>query len=294
MGRRLGQHFLRNKEVAKKITDALELSQGDAVLEVGAGRGALTRELIASLASFPPEADPPLAEASGASKTSKGRVVAIEKDGRLAESLRTKIKDPEVPFEIIEGDMLKVLPELAKSYKALPAGRQVKAIKPCLPAGRYKLVGNIPYYLTGRLFRIIGELERKPKTVVLMIQKEVAERVSASPPKMNLLAASVQFWADTEVLFSVSQKEFVPQPKVESAVIKLKIKKRELTEKQIKNYYSLVKILFKQPRKTILNNLSAGLEKPKKELAVLKKRKNENSEQNLDWHSVQVCLKKDA
>ncbi|OGG41270.1 hypothetical protein A3A21_03900 [Candidatus Jorgensenbacteria bacterium RIFCSPLOWO2_01_FULL_45_25b] len=253
MGARLGQHFLKNPTVIERIISALQLAEGDFVIEIGPGRGALTREIIARLQNF---------------KIAK--FVAIEKDERLARALASSFQSiskhqfSNAQHIIIEGDALKVLPEISKDYK-------LKAIS-------YKLVGNIPYYITGKLLRTIGELEHKPTLTVLMTQKEVAERVCAKPPfmnparsrslqtietmvtlkqsafnGMNLLAACVQYWADAEYLFSVSKQEFQPPPKVASAVIRLKIKDQGL--KINDKYYKLVNVLFKQPRKTILNNL---------------------------------------
>ncbi|MDP2704597.1 MAG: 16S rRNA (adenine(1518)-N(6)/adenine(1519)-N(6))-dimethyltransferase RsmA [bacterium] len=229
MGRPLGQHFLRNPEISRRIVEALDLRSGDTVVEVGAGRGALTRTLIESCKL----------------KVDKLRITAIERDEKLAADLGLRIKDQ--GFEIITGDALKILPEVTQKFN-----------------GGYKLVGNIPYYITGKLLRVIGELEHKPEVTILMIQKEVAERVSAKSPRFNLLAASVQAWAEVEVLFQVSRREFKPMPKVESAVVRLRLKTQDLRLRD--EYYRLMKIIFKQPRKTILNNLSAGFDLPKEKL----------------------------
>ncbi len=159
------------------------------------------------------------------------KIIAIEKDKELVEFLKKRFAESK-NVEIIEGDALKVFP---------------------FPIQNYKIVGNIPYYITGYLFRILGELKNKPSLIVLMIQKEVAERVCANPPKMNLFAASVQFWAEPKIISSVSKKNFRPMPKVDSAVIKLKplVTVSGSSEK----YYKFIKVLFKQPRKTIMNNL---------------------------------------
>jgi 16S rRNA (adenine1518-N6/adenine1519-N6)-dimethyltransferase len=191
------------------------------VVEVGPGHGEVTLELA---------------------KYSV-QVIAIEKDQRLAESLTQK-------FKIIEGDILKILPQLSQELKA----------------DIWKLVGNIPYYLTGYLFRLISELENKPSLIVFTIQKEVAERICALPPKMNLLAASIQIWAEPEIIDIIPARDFRPEPKVEAAIIKLKIKNEKLKIKELENYYRTAKIIFKQPRKTILNNLSDGLNLPKEKV----------------------------
>ena len=131
-------------------------------------------------------------------------------------------------------------------------------------AAHYKIVGNIPYYITGKLLRTISELDHKPERTVLLIQKEVAERICAVPPAMNRLAASVQFWADAEIVAPVPRCDFSPAPEVDSTVIVLKTKDTRqnsaapggnVVEPAL--YYRAVRGIFAQPRKTLLNNLSA-------------------------------------
>jgi len=223
---KLGQHFLINKEKIKKIIEVLELKKGDTVIEIGPGHGELTEKLKV--------------------KSLKLKVIAVEKDKKLAGAIRNLIEIQKLRnyVEIIEGDALKILLKLTKSYK--------------LKTKSYKIVGNIPYYITGRLLRILSELENKPSLIVLTVQKEVAERLIAQPPKMNLLAASVQFWAKPEIIGYISKKDFRPTPKVDSAIIRLSPTRAnaDSTQTNAENYYKLIKILFKQPRKTILNNLT--------------------------------------
>lgn len=238
MRRKLGQHFLKNRLKIKEIVAALELKNGDVVIEIGAGHGELTKELRV---------------------TDKGlKIIAIEKDGNLAQSLRDSIKSNGNLVEIIEGDALKLLPRLI------------------LKLPNYKIVGNIPYYITGRLLRIIGELHQKPKIIVLTVQKEVAERIIAKAPRMNLLAASVQIWAKAEIIGYISKREFQPIPKVDSAIVRLKL--ITLTSRSADEcykidlvYYKTLKILFKQPRKTVLNNLNAFFRKKEMIIGVLEK-----------------------
>src|SRR3989344_2057876 len=130
---------------------------------------------------------------------------------------------------------------------------------------KYKLVGNIPYYITGKLLRVLSELENKPELTVLMIQKEVAERACAQAPEMNLLAAAVQFWADPALLFSLKPNDFSPPPQVESAVIRLALRPTA-NGPQPDNYYRLIRAVYKQPRKTLFNNLRSGLKIGENEL----------------------------
>jgi len=134
----------------------------------------------------------------------------------------------------------------------------VREILPELPASEklehYAIVGNIPYYLTSFLFRIISELPIKPHTTTLLIQKEVAERVSERPPKQNLLSAIIASFADAKIIKQVSRGQFSPPPNVDSAVVQL-VTHNRYTQKEIDIYIKTAKILFSQPRKTVFNNV---------------------------------------
>jgi 16S rRNA (adenine1518-N6/adenine1519-N6)-dimethyltransferase len=214
MPRKLGQHFLRDDEALEKIAAGLEIKKTDVVVEIGPGHGELTRHLV----EYRPK-----------------KLIAIEKDKCLAEALPRNLSSlpTSTEFKIINADALKALPSLRLR--------------------RYKLIGNIPFYITGRLLRELSELKNKPEIIVLTIQKEVAERITAQPPRMNLLAAITQFWADPEIIGFIPRGKFSPPPEVDSAIIRLFPKKTKNPDQ----YYRFVKILFKQPRKTILNNLLA-------------------------------------
>src|SRR3989344_1449389 len=172
----LGQHFLHNKKALQKIADALSLRSGNIVIEVGPGHGELTELLL---------------RADGV------HVVAIEKDPALVSLLQEKFKDT-AAFEAQEGDVRFDLASIASRFDS------------------YKLAGNIPYYLTGFLFRVINELETKPELIVFTLQKEVAERIYSEPPEMNLLAASIQVWAEPKILGILQRGDFSPPPEVDS------------------------------------------------------------------------------
>ncbi|MEK9173007.1 MAG: rRNA adenine N-6-methyltransferase family protein, partial [Patescibacteria group bacterium] len=134
----------------------------------------------------------------------------------------------------------------------------------------YKLVGNIPYYITGKLFRILSDAENKPSISVFTIQREVAERITASPPKMNRLSAIIQWWAEPSIVSWLSRDDFSPKPDVDSAIVKLvsRIVDHGSGEKLVaQKYYRMVRVLFQQPRKTVLNNLAEIL--PDKERITL-------------------------
>ena len=221
----LGQHFLKNKKILKRITSFLNLKHGDIVLEIGPGHGELTRELLGHPVT----------------------VIAIERDKTLVDFLnqnfQSTFKSQFSKLEIINGNALEALPDFIKNSKLK------------IKNSNYKIAGNIPYYITGHLLRILSELEHKPEKIVLLIQKEVAERITAKPPKMNLLSAITQSWAKAEIGAFVGRKDFSPPPKVDSAVIILT--PLENTG-EYESYYQFVRHLFKQPRKTILNNLTSG------------------------------------
>ncbi|MDO8585208.1 MAG: 16S rRNA (adenine(1518)-N(6)/adenine(1519)-N(6))-dimethyltransferase RsmA [bacterium] len=232
MPQKLGQHFLKNKAVIQKIIASLDLQPGETVIEIGPGKGALTVPL------------------SRACTDAGCTLVAIEKDSSLAAELAAlKI----LGLEIITGDALEVIPQLASDYK-------LKAIS-------YKLAGNIPYYITGHLLRVVSELEVKPSRTVLMIQKEVAERLTAKPGKMNLLAAATQIWADISIIAALKPEDFSPAPKVDSAVIRIETKKhKSIKASELATYYAFIHAAFKQPRKTLLNNLSEAAGRSKADM----------------------------
>lgn len=233
---KLGQHFLKNDAALANIVKVIAPADGDWIVEIGPGHGELTVPLLRAV------------------QNKRFTVVCIEKDRSLAEVLRSLLIKETAGGNstaiIQEGDALKLLPALVESNDH---GKGIV---------RYKVVGNIPYYITGKLLHVLSELDRKPERVVLLIQKEVAERICAAPPKMNRLAASVQFWAHPAIVTLVPRRDFSPPPEVDSAIIALD--KRTAPHKESADpaaYYRAVRAIFAQPRKTLLNNLAmAGAE----------------------------------
>lgn len=224
----MGQHFLRSGAVLAKIIAAANLSKTDTVLEIGPGLGVLTFEL----ARWAKE------------------VVAVEKDKRLAALLEKKLKKERISnVRLITADILKIFPI---SHLSLPTS--------------YKIVANIPYYLTGRLIRKFLTCEHPPTEMLLMVQKEVAERIIARPPKMNLLAIAVQAYAEPKILFRVPKNAFWPQPKVDSALIRIsKISKRFFAAADVEEseFFAIVRAAFQGKRKTLENSLAKNLKLPK-------------------------------
>ena len=218
----MGQNFLKDKTTLKKIIEAARLTKEDVILEVGPGIGVLTKELAKKVQ----------------------RVIAIEKDEKMVEILKETIKDFS-NVDVKSGDILKI---------NVQSNFDIQLLK------KYKIVANIPYYLTSPLIRKFLEEKYQPELIVLMVQKEVAQRICSAPPNMNLLAVSVQFYAKAEIVSYVSKKCFWPSPKVDSGIIKItpKISGGEV-DKDL--FFKIVKAGFSQPRKQLANNLSKSLGK---------------------------------
>lgn len=226
----LGQNFLVNPRMLDKIVEAAEITKEDVVLEVGPGTGNLTQKI--------------------ADKARK--VIVIEKDKRLIPVLRKKFKNTNV--EIAEGDILKLNSQHSHVIREL-ASRS------------YKVVANIPYYITSRFLRKIFTEWPRPKLVVLTIQKEVAQRITAKPPKMSLLSVSVQFFAEPKIINYISKENFRPRPKVDSAIIKL-TPKEKLPFDNHEKFFKITKAGFSQKRKFLISNLEK-LSFGKNELAAI-------------------------
>lgn len=231
MATKLGQNFLKNNDVIDSIIEVSDLSEDDVVLEIGPGKGILTEELAKNA----------------------GKVIAIEVDSSLIKGLRNRLRNHQ-NAEIVNNDILDVnLPELFAKYQ--------------IPNTKYKLIANIPYYITSRIIRLFLESDNSPKEMILMVQKEVAERIVAQPGKMNILAVSVQYYADVEILFEVSKEDFEPIPEVDSAVIRIKNHESRIKNyKEVRKFFRVVKAGFCARRKTLVNNLSNSLHMDKKEV----------------------------
>lgn len=225
----LGQHFLKDPAVARGITALVNPEAGDFLIEIGPGRGEITLPLLSDIKNL--------------GLLGEIHYVALEKDEELAATLREKAEKSGFgdTFRVVTGDALQTLPETVGNR------------------GNLKVFGNIPYYLTGKLFRTVFDLEKQPKTTIFMVQAEVAERIVSSPGNTNRLSAFVHFWGIPKIAIKVPKSSFSPKPKVDSAV--LLIERRldtDMPEKNLRDTYAtFVKGLFAQPRKTAENNLSA-------------------------------------
>ena len=224
----LGQHFLANREIARRISDALLVADGTVmnVLEVGCGTGALTQHLL---------------------QRSDILLKGIEIDGESIAYLRENL--PAIMPRLYEADFLKS--DLRKLF----------------PEGDFCVIGNFPYNISSQIFFKILEYKDDVPQVVGMLQKEVAERLSSGPGNKSygILSVLLQAWYDIEYLFTVGENEFIPPPKVKSAVIRLRRNGRTELGCDETRFKQIVKAAFNQRRKTLRNSLKAiGVDVPER------------------------------
>jgi 16S rRNA (adenine1518-N6/adenine1519-N6)-dimethyltransferase len=227
-----GQNFLINEHIYDDIVKAATLEASDTVLEIGPGLGFLTFKLAQKVK----------------------RVIAVELDDKLATYLQMGIDAQAIKnVEIINEDILRFN---LNAHFAAPE--------------KYKIVANLPYNISSIFLRTFLTAEHKPESLVLMLQKEVAERIVAKPPEMSLLALSVQYYAEAEIIREVKAGNFWPEPKVDSAIIRISLRPDKLNklgsvvdrQEQIlsdKLFFRLAKIGFSAKRKMLKNNLAGGL-----------------------------------
>ncbi len=208
MGRRLGQHFLRNPEIIEKIAGAICPTRQDLVIEIGPGEGVLTQALLPQT----------------------GRLISIELDDALIPKLRHRFPG----IEIVHADVLKT--DLAQWGPATVAG-------------------NLPYYITSPIVGHVLAMGPLLRHAVLMMQREVADRLTAQPgtKDFGFLSVSTQARAQVEFLFPVPKGAFAPPPKVESAVVRLTPLLASIPE----GFLSFAGLCFRHKRKTLRNNLAA-------------------------------------
>jgi len=191
------------------------------------------------------------------------KVVAVEKDREMVKILEETLKERE-NVEIINDD-IKDFSEIGKSYK---------------------VVANLPFYLTAPVIRrFLENTQVQPVYLVLVVQKEVAQRICAKPPKMSILANAVQFYADPELISVIPKESFYPEPKVDAALIK--ITPRAAATGDSKLFFEIVKAGFAHPRKQLLNNLAQGLKKSRDEVAAWLEKNNISPRQRAETLSVE-------
>jgi len=248
----LGQNFLVDPAQRARIVAAADLTPDDTVLEVGPGPGVLT-ELIAQQA---------------------GRVVAVELDDRLIPILRERFAgQPHV--SIVHADILKVnvgalIGESANQRISESANGEsrntqyvIRNTQYAIRNTQYKVVANLPYYITSAAIRHLLESVPPPELLVLTVQREVAERMVASPPDMSLLALGVQFYATARIVEHIPAGAFYPKPKVDSAAVRLERRSEPVVSGvTAEAFFRAARAGFSQPRKQLRNSLAAGLAVP--------------------------------
>ena len=219
--RSLGQNFLRDASVSQRIVDALDLQPDEQVIEIGPGEGALTEQLMETGAS----------------------VTAIEFDSQLAAMLHRKFAD-RANFTVVETDALEV------DFNALNPRPAIRD-----PQSKQKLIANLPYNISTPILQRLIEQREIFSRLVLMYQREVVERITATPcgKERGFLSVIAQNAFEIEYLFDVPPQAFYPVPKVWSAVIRLTPKPRTNGEAKLREVVSKA---FAQKRKTLANNLS--------------------------------------
>jgi len=231
----LGQHFLKNEKALRTIVQTGEIEKKDIILEIGPGMGALTEKLLATGC----------------------QVLAIEKDDKLYEFLKTKFEKyiSLGKLRLIHGDILELNPQ---SY-------QLEAIS-------YKLISNIPYNITGAILKKFLETNYQPEKMVLLVQKEVAERITGKPlggstskwGKESILSISVRAYGTSKYIETVKAGSFVPAPKVDSAIIAIEnISKNFFTSFSEQEFFRMLRAGFKSKRKKLSSNLSTIFTKDK-------------------------------
>ncbi len=232
----LGQNFLLDQTALEKIVAAAELTPSDVVLEVGAGLGALTERLARNA----------------------GHVVAVELDQRLIPVLQSVLTGFD-NVTLIQGDILALDPAALISASSIQY--PVSSIQ-------YKVVANLPYYITSAILRHLLEASLKPQRMVLTVQREVAERIVAKPGQMSLLAVSVQFYGQPQLLFRIKPGSFYPSPGVESAVVRIDLHATPpVPVEDTAAFFRVARAGFAQRRKQLRNSLAAGLGRPPGEVA---------------------------
>ena len=232
----LGQHFLADPNILRKIVDAAELSRETVVLEIGPGLGTLTRQLAGSA----------------------GRVVAVELDEAMIGVLREELGHLS-NLELVRGDILRLDPaELIRGSRSLDLVASLE----------YIVVANLPYYITSAAMRHLLEADPPPTRLVLTVQREVALRIVARPGDMSLLAVSVQFYGQPRIVARIPAGAFVPPPQVDSAVVRIDtFPAPPVDVPDIQAFFRVVRAGFGQKRKQLKNALAAGLGLPAAEVS---------------------------
>jgi len=234
--KRLGQHFLIDEAVLERILSAAEISPGEIVVEVGPGLGILTEGLAKQGA----------------------KVIAVELDPKLVALLKKRLAAfPDV--KIIHADILKAIPRQLLQND-LTASALFRG---------YKVVANLPYYITSPVLRHFFEAPLRPSKMIVMVQKEVGEAIVATPGKMSLLSVRTQFYSKPAIISSVPAASFYPPPKVDSVILRLDVYSQPPIEvPDVAGFFDIVMHGFSSPRKQLRNALAHSLEMPPSQVSL--------------------------
>jgi 16S rRNA (adenine1518-N6/adenine1519-N6)-dimethyltransferase len=228
----LGQNFLVDPYHLAKIVEIAELTPTDTVLEIGPGPGTLTQLLVKAA----------------------GQVTAVELDPGMVNLLQHELGHHQ-NLTIIEADILQIPIESLFNYQLPITNYQNHS--------PFKVVANLPYYLTSAVLRKLLEATPSPERVVVTIQKEVAQRIVAQPGQLSLLAVSVQFYGKPKLAHHIPAGAFYPAPQVDSAVVRIDTYAQPpVPVADVNHFFQVVKAGFGQKRKQLKNSLSAGLHRP--------------------------------
>ena len=228
----LGQHFLTDERTLERILETASIGKDDVIVEVGSGIGLLTRRM-AQRAAY---------------------VLAVELDRKMIRILQDSLGRL-ANVHLITGDILKVVPA-AEIARAL--GTDKTAIVP------YKVVGNLPYYITSAILRHLLTADARPTHLTVMVQHEVAKRIIAQPGKSSLLAMSVQVFGVPTLVLRVPAGAFYPRPKVDSALMSIDVFEQPMVSaEESERFFRVLHAGFGQKRKQLHNSLSHGLRRSK-------------------------------
>ncbi len=226
--KKYGQNFLIQEYPIKKIIEVANINKNDTVIEIGSGFGILTFAL---------------AERAG-------RVIGLEIERKLEDYWNDILKTKKINDKMIN-DNIEIVWGNALA--------QISNFQ--FPISNFKVVANIPYQITSQILRTLLELENKPESITIMVQKEVAERICAKPGDMSLLAVSVQYYGEPKIVDIVTKGNFWPEPKVDSAILHIDLTKSLFNPPLGRggDFFRVVKLGFAQKRKQLWGNLSKGL-----------------------------------
>ena len=247
----LGQNFLTDRSVANSMVEALDIQNGDEVVEIGPGHGIVTEFLVEKI------------------KDLDVKIHAVELDSRLYQELKTLYSENE-KIEIIKDNILDWLPRFSTD-KTFSTDRTLK------------IIGSIPYYITSPIIHKIIKMRPVPKTVVLLVQKEVAEKIKSTAPDSSYMSSFVQAFFDLKYLGKVPSKKFNPEPKVDGGIIKMTRKNIDFDPELIRKIEGFLHRAYSNPRK-MLNKVFKKEELEKGNINPSLRAQNLNAEEWLNFY----------